>query len=191
MATIPVGPGLWGRLPLSVLLLAVPPLVYVLSHPMVPVPLLAVPVPLLAVVPVPLMAVVGCAPAAVLDLAAPTHIRATAASAAATEAPTAAPAACFARVAVPTPTFRTNVAYSAAAPAMAVAHSVHAAVSPSCMDSRVSVRCLTRTHHRVVHRCYMGARSNLHPPTGYTSLVDGCEALLARADGLDLAANTT
>ena len=113
MATIPVGPALWGRLPLSVLLLAVPPLVYVLSHPMVPVPLLAVPVPLLAVpvpllavVPVPLMAVVGCAPAAVLDLAAPTHIRATAASAAATgptAAPTAASATSVASVAVPTP----------------------------------------------------------------------------------------
>ncbi len=71
-------------------------------------------------------------------------------------------------------------AVAAAAPAAmaaaAVADGIVGAASPSCMDSGVSVRGLTRTRQRVVPRCCMGARSNPHPPTGYTSLVDGCEA---------------
>ncbi len=49
------------------------------------------------------------------------------------------------------------------------------AASPSCMDSRVSVRGFPRARQRVVPRCCMGARSNPHPPTGYTSLVHWCD----------------
>ena len=36
----------------------------------------------------------------------------------------------------------------------------------------------------------LGARSNPHPPTGYTSPVHGCEAGPARANGIDLAGVT-
>ena len=36
----------------------------------------------------------------------------------------------------------------------------------------------------------MGPMSNPHLATDYTSMVDGCEALFARADGLDLAGIT-
>jgi len=51
------------------------------------------------------------------------------------------------------------------------ARAAAAAASPSCMDSRVWVRGLTRSRQRVIPRWGMGARPNPHGPTGYTSLV--------------------
>ena len=94
VATIPVGPALRVRLPLPVLLLAVPPTVHTLPEPMGPVATLPVgPTESLVLAPVHLIAVVGCAPVLVLEIAVPTPIRATATSTAATSAAVAAVAA--------------------------------------------------------------------------------------------------
>ena len=140
-------------------------------------------VPMVHLATLPVVAVVGCAPTAAAATSAATSVASGAVATAATRliaAPTAAAttsaATSVASFAVPTP--KRPHATSAIVPAamVAVLYSVVPAVSPSCMDSRDSVRCLTRTRQRVVPRCCMGARSNPHPPTGYTSLMDRCEA---------------
>ena len=158
VATIPVGPTLQAGVSLPVLLLAVPPTVHTLPEPMGPVATLPVgPTESLVLVPVHLIAVVGCAPVLVLEIAVPTRARATATSTVATSAAVAA----------------------AAPPALAAAadeDGIVGTASPSCMDSRVSVRGLTRTRQRVIPRWCMCLKFNPHPPTGYTSLVDGCDA---------------
>ena len=46
---------------------------------------------------------------------------------------------------------------------------LQATASPSCMDSRVSVRCQTPTRQRVIPRCCMDARLKSHVVTGWTS----------------------
>ena len=59
------------------------------------------------------------------------------------------------------------------------------------MDNQVWMRGPNRTRQRVIiPRCRMGPMSNPHLATDYKSMVDGCEALFARADGLDLAGIT-
>ena len=166
VATFPVGPTLGAGVPLPVLLLAVPPTVHTLPEPMGHVATLPVgPTQSLVLVPVPLIAVGACAPVLGLEIAVPTPIRATATSTAVTSAAVAAASAAVAAA---------SAAVAAAAFAAAVADGPVAAASPSCMYSRGSVRGLTRPRQRVEPRWCMCARSNPHPPTGYTSLVDGC-----------------
>ena len=167
VATIPVGPTLGAGVPLPVLLLAVPPTVHTLPEPMRHVATLPVgPTQSLVLVPVPLIAVGACAPVLGLEIAVPTPIRATATSTAVTSAAGAAASAAVAAASAPVAAAAFTVA--------AVADGPVGAASPSCMYSRGSVRGLTRTRQRVVPRWCMCARSNPHPPTGYTSLVDGC-----------------
>ena len=171
VATIPVGPTLGAGVPLPVLLLAVPPTVHTLPEPMRHVATLPVgPTQSLVLVPVPLIAVGGCAPVLGLEIAVPTPIRATATSTAVTSAAVAAASAAVAAASAAV------AAAAFAAVAAAVADGPVGAASPSCMYSRGSVRGLTRTRQRVEPRWCMCARSNPHPPTGYTSLVDGCSA---------------
>ena len=167
VATFPVGPTLGAGVPLPVLLLAVPPTVHTLPEPMGHVATLPVgPTRSLVLVPVPLIAVGACAPVLGLEIAVPTPIRATATSTAVTSAAGAAASAAVAAASAPVA--------AAAFTAAAVADGPVGAAFPSCMYSRGSVRGLTRPRQLVEPRWCMCARSNPHPPTGYTSLVDGC-----------------
>ena len=122
VATIPVGPTLRGRGRLPVLLLAVPPVVHTLPHPMGHLATLPVgPTQSLVLVPVPLIAVGGCAPVLGLEIAVPTPIRATATSTAVTSAAGAAAYAAVAAASAPV---------AAAAFTAAVADGLVGAASP-------------------------------------------------------------